>query len=92
MDPKLIAEQKTRLSKHNFLLGLSPPVYTSTNVAVHALKSTNQQYDKIFRLKALGKNIKTNFVDEQGFEKTIRDDRNLGPLPLKGELDKKEAN
>lgn len=36
MDPKLVAEQKTRLSKHNFLLGLSPPAYTSTNVAEHA--------------------------------------------------------
>lgn len=34
-DPKFIEEQKARLSKANFLLGLSPPVYTSTNLAEH---------------------------------------------------------
>jgi hypothetical protein len=50
-DPGFIAEQKARLSKANFLLGLSPPVYTSTHLAEHQKKFVDH-YDKMFRLKA----------------------------------------
>lgn len=38
-DPKVIADQKMRLSKSNFQMGGSPAVYTSTNLSEHPPKS-----------------------------------------------------
>lgn len=68
------------------MLGLSPPTYTSTTAAEHEIKN-GEHYDKIYRLKQLNKNYKSNFISKEGFEKIIEDSRPLGPHPHKGEPD-----
>lgn len=85
-DQAKIAAQKLRLSKSNFHMGQSYPVYNTSHQLQHDEKK-GQYYGKEFRQKALEKNTTTNFVHPDGFEKHQRAP-SLGPMPHKGEVDK----